>query len=231
MIKLIQQHLEKLRIPFNEKAWKASLWAVVIVSMLVPATVYMGLRIPMIEFLNGMAVQKRVKAQAVLPVGDEPLSVYADGAALWLPVVGTVSTNEARAYRYIDNPDGAEQGLINPLPVTMENLRRGEVVFDNYCVPCHGYKGMADGPAVGLGRLAAPTLIHTDKARAYKDGRIFHIITEGQEKMPSYAKQLEPLDRWAAVHYVRVLQRAMNPKPQDMPSTATLTAAPKGEAK
>jgi mono/diheme cytochrome c family protein len=33
--------------------------------------------------------------------------------------------------------------------------------------------------------------------------------------MPAYAEQIEPEDRWKVVHYVRALQRARNPKPED----------------
>jgi len=34
--------------------------------------------------------------------------------------------------------------------------------------------------------------------------------------MPGYARQVEPDDRWKTIHYVRALQRAMNPEPQDL---------------
>jgi hypothetical protein len=34
--------------------------------------------------------------------------------------------------------------------------------------------------------------------------------------MPSYAYQLDPAQRWAVVNYVRVLQRAARPTPEDL---------------
>jgi mono/diheme cytochrome c family protein len=45
---------------------------------------------------------------------------------------------------------------------------------------------------------------------------MFHIITNGVGKMPGYARQIDPDDRWKTIHFVRALQRAMNPKPVDM---------------
>jgi hypothetical protein len=48
----------------------------------------------------------------------------------------------------------------------------------------------------------------SDKVKAFKDGRIFHIITDGQGLMGSYASQIRnESDRWAIVNYVRTLQR------------------------
>jgi mono/diheme cytochrome c family protein len=35
--------------------------------------------------------------------------------------------------------------------------------------------------------------------------------------MPSYAAELTVDERWAVVHYVRVLQRAMNARDTDIP--------------
>ncbi len=44
---------------------------------------------------------------------------------------------------------------------------------------------------------------------------IYHIITNGQNVMPSYASQITREERWAIVNYIRVLQRAKNAKDSD----------------
>ena len=62
----------------------------------------------------------------------------------------------------------------------------------------------------------APPSLHTDQARGYRDGAIFHILTKGTEKMPGYADKLSTEDRWETIHYLRALQRAMNPSPGDL---------------
>ena len=49
---------------------------------------------------------------------------------------------------------------------------------------------------------------NTPQARAYPDGRIWHVITRGQNKMPTYADILTPTERWQVVHWIRVMQLA-----------------------
>jgi hypothetical protein len=49
-----------------------------------------------------------------------------------------------------------------------------------------------------------------------QDGMLYHIITNGQNIMPSYANQVTRYERWAIVNYIRVLQRAMNATEADM---------------
>ncbi len=41
----------------------------------------------------------------------------------------------------------------------------------------------------------------------WEDGRFFHIITVGRARMKSYAAQISPEDRWAIIHYIRLLQK------------------------
>ncbi len=55
--------------------------------------------------------------------------------------------------------------------------------------------------------LKPPPLI-SDKIIGVADGAIFHIISDGQGVMSSYAFQLvDEKDRWAIVNYVRSLQK------------------------
>ena len=65
-------------------------------------------------------------------------------------------------------------------------------------------------------KMPRPPSLQSDKIRGWADGSIFHIITRGQNVMPSYASQITPEDRWAIIHYVRVLQRAHHPTPDDL---------------
>ena len=58
--------------------------------------------------------------------------------------------------------------------------------------------------------------MHSNRAREFSDGMIYHIITNGQNVMPSYASQITREERWAIVNYVRVLQRAKNASESDL---------------
>jgi mono/diheme cytochrome c family protein len=56
----------------------------------------------------------------------------------------------------------------------------------------------------------------TNRIINYSDGRIYHIITTGQNVMPSYSRQITKEERWAIVDYIRVLQRAQNASQSDI---------------
>jgi len=193
--------------------YKGSLVALVVLAFAIP----LGLvALPFVEFFNGMAAQPKGKPQMTYGrlYGLE-LQVER------LPVEGTVHREWAR-YAFEDMPatlQGAmEVGklLENPLRPTMENLKRGRQIFDVYCAVCHGKTGHGDGPVTGKDRFPAPPSLHTDQAAGYRDGTIYHIATRGTEKMPGYADKVDPVERWKVVHYIRALQRANNPRPEDL---------------
>ena len=81
--------LQELDPPFAPKLWKAGLWGVVALALLVPAAVFLGLRVPQIEFLNGMAWQPKARPQSVSPVDGQGQPLFADGLTLRAPLPGT----------------------------------------------------------------------------------------------------------------------------------------------
>jgi len=85
------------------------------------------------------------------------------------------------------------------------DMARARAVFETYCMICHGPKAEGNGLAVQHGFPAPPSLLF-GKALNMKDGHIFHIVTNGFRKMPSYAAQIQPEERWLAIAYVRSLQ-------------------------
>jgi hypothetical protein len=66
------------------------------------------------------------------------------------------------------------------------------------------------------GQFPNPPTLHSDKVRNWPDGNIYHVMTDGQNIMPSYATQVSKDDRWAIVQHIRVLQRAQNAKESDL---------------
>ncbi len=141
-------------------------------------------------------------------------AVKAQSEQAQVPPEGTVSQDYA-PYAYSNDPDTAGKMLKNPLQPTAEVLARGQHVFSTYCTVCHGPKGEGDGTIVP--KFPRPPSLQSDKIRTYTDGRIYHVIVSGQNLMPSYASQVAPLDRWALIHYIRVLQRAERPLKTDLP--------------
>jgi mono/diheme cytochrome c family protein len=149
-----------------------------------------------LEYMPDMARDPAYKAFA-------PNPATRDGLTLQAAVEGTISrgyhpfhygTGEAEAIRA-----GVE--LRNPYAAAPAALRQGKALFETYCLICHGPEGKGDGPIAG--KIPTPPSYLSDRLLGFPPGRIFHVVTMGTSKMPSYAPQLTEDERWKIVAYVR----------------------------
>jgi len=150
--------------------------------------------------------QERINAQS-------KSDFFADKSGSRMPVNGTVARGFL-PYEYKGLPDSSVRLLANPIAVSKESLQRGQERYNIYCSPCHGYFGEGDGRMRGL--FPKPPSLHNQKVLNWTDGNIYHVITNGQNVMPSYAEQVSVDDRWAIVNYIRALQRSKNASDEDM---------------
>jgi mono/diheme cytochrome c family protein len=140
-------------------------------------------------------------------------SFFPDGFGMRLPVAGTV----ARAHRPYPVKNEAEAKMLaNPLPRNAAVLKDGQQAFMTFCSVCHGILGNG-ATSLTAAYGAKPANLTSQKFREYADGEIYHVIMTGKNAMPSYAADLTEDERWAVVHYVRALQRALNAKDEDIP--------------
>jgi len=116
-----------------------------------------------------------------------------------------------------------------PVPVTKELIERGQNRFNIYCIVCHGPLGNGDGMVVRRGFPKPPTY-HDDRLRNAPVGHFFDVMTNGWGKMPSYAAQVDPADRWAIVAYIRALQISQNPA-QNLKMTGNTNSNPAAPAR
>lgn len=130
------------------------------------------------------------------------------------PVKGTVARGFL-PYEFTGQPDSLVRLLANPLAVSKDVLMRGQERYNIYCSPCHGYFGEGDSRLKG--QFPKPPTLHSVKVDNWSDGNIYHVITNGQNVMPSYAEQVSSDDRWAIIHYIRALQRSKNARDEDIP--------------
>lgn len=154
---------------------------------------------PNIELIQDMFDQKAIKAQDYDPFTGE--------AGSRLPPEGTVPQGYT-PYKFKGDPAGGAT-LKNPFAANMspEVLSLGQRKYEIYCLVCHGAGGAGDGPVAPKMSLKPPSVI-SDKSIAMTDGALYHIITDGQGVMSSYAYQLvDEKDRWAIVNYIRSLQK------------------------
>ena len=177
------------------------------ISCLVAGAVMYGLikLWPVIPPISHMLDQARVNPQGLS-------HFFKDGHSMQRPVAGTI----ARGYMPtgIANQDDAG-ALVNPLPRTDAVLAVGKQKFTERCVVCHG------ALATGVGSLTAaygakPANLQAQQFRDYPDGKIYWVIVNGKNAMPSHAADLSVDQRWSIVHYVRALQRAQNAKDEDV---------------
>ena len=133
---------------------------------------------------------------------------FYDGSGMRQPVEGTVARgelNEDDAFFRGLGPDGKPVATI-PVKVDAAFLARGAARYAIYCQPCHDARG--DGKGILFQRGNVPTSsFHSDKVRAYPDGQLFDIMTNGSGLMPSYKWPIPPADRWAIIAHIRELTR------------------------
>lgn len=179
---------------------------------------------PRIHPIQDMDFQPKFKAQS-------SSSLFADGRSMRPQIAGTMARGDLpddpavlSGYRSDTPPPPESSDWIedNPFPATSTLMERGRERFNIFCSACHGRGGDGDGPVtvraleLQQGTWAKPLSLHDQSVREQPDGRLFHTITNGIRRMPGYASQITPKDRWAIVLYLRALQRSRNASPSDL---------------
>ena len=165
------------------------------------ATKLFPISIPVVHMLN----QPRVDPQSAS-------NFFRDGFGMRMPVQETVS-HDSMPYTIRKQENAGN--IVNPLPRSAGVLSRGRQVYANSCSVCHGALGNGK-PTLTAAYGAKPANLVSQQMSELPDGKIYHVIMSGKNSMPSYMADLPEHDRWAAVHFVRVLQRALNAKDEDI---------------
>jgi mono/diheme cytochrome c family protein len=157
---------------------------------------------PNIIFMPEMVYSPALKAQ--------------EEGAMRVPVKGTVPRGFHSYGFYAKGIQAAGAELQNPVAFTKTSLLRGQSVYNAQCKVCHGEDGQGGGTIVP--KFQRPPTLHSEKMKGYTDSQIFHVITVGQNLMPSYSGQISAEDRWSVANYIRALQRSQAPTEQDLKS-------------
>jgi len=167
---------------------------------------YWGVKLfPILPPMVHMENQPRLAAQ-------KGSAFFTDGHGMRPPVAGTVARGHMP---YIVETQEAAAAIVNPLPRTRDVLDQGRRDWNKHCAVCHGALGNG-APTMTGAYGAKPANLQAQTFRDYADGKIYHVIMAGKNAMPSYAADLTEDERWAIVHYVRVLQRAQNATDEDV---------------
>ena len=155
------------------------------------------------EYMPDMARGPAYKAYA-------PNFITRDGLTLQQAVAGTIPRGSHPFHYGVGEEEAARAGreLQNPYRASSQTIEEGKALFQTYCAVCHGMQGKGDGPISG--KIPPPPSYLSDRLMQFPPGRIFHVITLGTGKMPSYASQLSFDERWKVVTYVHGVLQGFN---------------------
>jgi mono/diheme cytochrome c family protein len=155
-----------------------------------------------VEFLDDMDHQFKA-------IPQQQSTFFSDRRTQRDPVEGTIARGDQPYALTQGDIDLAETQNVNPgLPDDPIVLARGQNRFNVYCSPCHNYNGKSGTAVTTRGQWAGIPELTRPETAALSDARIFHIISAGQNLMPSYADKISATDRWAVIKYLRTLQAA-----------------------
>ncbi len=96
----------------------------------------------------------------------------------------------------------------SPTGFSAVSIERGDQVFREHCVACHGPTGAGDGP-LARGLRIAPADLTAPHLLEHSDGDLFWWIShgiddpEGGMAMPGFAPALPERERWALIDFIR----------------------------
>ena len=99
----------------------------------------------------------------------------------------------------------AARVLKSPLPEDEALVAEGKLLYERFCIHCHGAEGQGDG-LVGQVYLGV-TAYNSAAVKDQPEGHLYHVITHGKGRMLAHASQLSPMERWKIVRYVQTLQK------------------------
>ena len=128
-----------------------------------------------------------------------------NGMTMLEPVPNTVKRGGYLPYRIHKDSFEIAALVKSPIEDGDEVLKEAKILYDRFCVHCHGEKGMGDG-SVGV-VYKGVTAYNSRAVKDKSEGHIFHVITHGKGRMWGHGSQISIEDRWKIVKYVQTLQK------------------------
>ncbi len=135
------------------------------------------------------------------------------------PVAGTIPYTGGSAaamfvmpYALANTPEDYERAAVevkSPILPMKDHVERGKEIYAIMCTHCHGKEGHGDGAISKNGHInGIPD--YATKLKDLPEGKMFHSITYGKGLMGQHASQLNQLERWQVVQYVKCLQQGVS---------------------
>ena len=92
-------------------------------------------------------------------------------------------------------------------PASAPDIQNGAAIFATECAPCHGAKGLGDGPQSQQLPVTVPAIGLPEKGQLASPADWFTTVTQGNMSryMPPFASKLSDQQRWDVVSYVMSL--------------------------
>jgi len=129
-----------------------------------------------------------------------------------MPVAGTIARGDMLQIFTIPNDSAGyvqSAAVKNPLHADSIDIKEAERLYLVNCGVCHGPKLDGNGPLWKDGNgpyPAAPKNLMGDDMKKLPEGTMFHAVTYGKGQMGSYASQLNTMQRWMVIAYVKAKQ-------------------------
>jgi mono/diheme cytochrome c family protein len=131
-----------------------------------------------------------------------------------LPVAGTLARGEEMPFPYAKDAPGdtanyvASKQAVNPIPTLSDaQMTEAERLYLINCAICHGPKLDGNGPLYKGGEGPFPakpaTFVGDAKYENMPEGQMFYSVTYGKNLMGSYASQLNRMQRWMVIDYIK----------------------------
>ncbi len=93
-------------------------------------------------------------------------------------------------------------------PLVPPDPARGEIVYTEYCTPCHGDSGNGAGKNAGNASTSPTALSHADILHNAIPQNWFSVISKGSPNgsMPGFASKLDDRSRWDVISYLFSLE-------------------------
>ena len=132
-----------------------------------------------------------------------------------MPVTGTIAREDMLQIYTIQNDSAGyvqSATVKNPLSIDSIDKKEAERLYLVNCGICHGAKLDGNGPLWKDGNgpyPAAPKNLMGDDMKKMADGTMFHSVTYGKGQMGSYASQLNTMQRWMVIAFIKSKQGAV----------------------
>ncbi len=103
-------------------------------------------------------------------------------------------------------PEG-EAKKTNPVQPAETSVTKGQELFKQKCVLCHGEGAKGDGPLADT-LDPKPSDLTGGMAASHPDGDLFYKISKGRGAMPAWESVFSEDERWNLVNFIRSLSKA-----------------------